>query len=115
MKNQFHVVCDPELYSHCSVMANELGLADSAFIRMLIGKAWKERGGDIPVKVSSLPAAPVVELPRAEEMPVEYIHQGDRDFEETVAAEAVRSAPAYKPLAPRPKGRHGNHSGGKGG
>ena len=45
MKNQFHVVCDPELYSRCSILASELGLTDSAFIRMLISQAWIVRKG----------------------------------------------------------------------
>lgn len=64
MKNQLHAYANEELYGHCSILADELGLSNSSYLKMLVSKAWNERrgggfikSGDLDLKASVLKAS----------------------------------------------------------
>jgi hypothetical protein len=89
MKNQLHAYATPEIYNNCSMMADELGLSNSAFLIMLICKTWNDRKGGELAKISKSQEAIVVEAPvpvkevlgRSCQIPEDIIYPDVQDFE----------------------------------
>jgi hypothetical protein len=82
MKNQLHAYADEELYAHCSVLADELGLSNSSFLKMLVSKAWNERKGEDVGKITDLPAVQAVRPAVVPGKHLKKIEVQDKEYEE---------------------------------
>ncbi len=66
MNNWSHVLqvyVDDSIFERCSALAEENGLSNSSYIKMLVSRAWIERRGGEAVKITEKSVEHVVEPP----------------------------------------------------
>ena len=69
-RKQVHTYLSEEVYRELATLAQELGIAQSAFLVMLVRKAWDERNGGDRVKVSYKSNSKPVEISETEQVPM---------------------------------------------